>query len=452
MARIREGDEIGAGFLNNHEEAWEWYRRFKARGEGGSRIPSPVNFSKVMAANYTSQQVYIGDVCEFDGNPFEDIDLTLQLPDPKNDRWVKAVTPDTTRIGWGIALDPMSNATGADREGARFLVLGICHANVVMEHEDHKYAERRNGERVLHSTAVKSAVKILDVHSGTDAIPEQRVCLVQIMDEPGDVVDIVQVVEGGSAGDVIILDPSIRRAFQGKFKRYDAGEESLTGEEYCWILFVDDYDNVAFDTAVVNYEYYGPAKYVGRDTFDFTELQTYVVRRGELVEMVQVYHSADTPPSAGDVVEGLSSGYHPGFVVRYSGSSTLDAYSPCWIQFTTPFNGLAIQSQYYGPAKYAGIFDLVEDEGMETETHDRRPVFILDHGEHAFPGRFDAAIADGASGTFSVYHPQTLTDSGIDLTVAVHGDPVIEGKGFAQFVAGRWFGANSECTTSEEEE
>lgn len=266
----------------------------------------------------------------------------------------------------------------------------------------------------------------------------------------GSYVDIVQVVDEGSPGDVIIRDMSIRPVYQGKIRRYDhpGGDGTLEDKGYCWLLFVDDYDNVLWDTAVVNYEYYGPAKYVGRQTYDFTELPTYTVRRGELVEMVQVYHDDDTPPSPGDVVEGNASGYHDGVVVRYSGTSTLDPYAKCWIQFTTPFNGLAIQSQYYGPAKYAGTYDLVTDPGEETETHDKRPVFIVDHGDHVFPGRFDAAIADGSTGTFSVYHPTTLTDSTFNLTVKCHGDPIIEGKGFATFVGTTWFGANSECETS----
>lgn len=150
----------------------------------------------------------------------------------------------------------------------------------------------------------------------------------------------------------------------------------------------------------------------------------------------------DTPPSNGDVVEALAAGYHPGVVKRRNVDGSIAEFGKIWIKFTTPVDGLAIQGQYYGPAKYAGIWDYVQNAGDETETHDRRPVFILDHGEHAFPGRFDADFA------FHVYHPTSLTDSGFTLTYFVHGDPIIEGKGFVQYVAGKWFGTNSECTTS----
>jgi hypothetical protein len=411
-----------------------------------------VNFSIVMAANYTDPitQIHIGEVYEFDGNPFVDPDLSLGYPDPRNDRWLKAVTPNTARVGWGIALDPLQGVEGDDRQGGRFLVLGTCFAKVVIYDEDHDYAERRTGERVLHSTATKSACKILDKPDGT--APDERLCHVQIMDEPGDTVDIVQVDDAGSHGDVIIRDMSIRPAYQGKIKRYNPSLDALDDLGYCWVLFVDDYEQVAFDTAVINGEHYGPAKYVGRETFDFAELPTYIVRRGEMTEMLQVYHPAaegeEDPPAAGNVVAGLAAGYHPGFVVRYNDSSTLAVKSACWIQFHHKFNSLAIQGEYYGPGKYAGIFDLVQNAGEETETHDRRPVYVLECSERFFPGRFEAAIADGSSGTFTVYHPETLEPSGITVTAYCHGDAIIEGKGFIQLGGRRWWGGNSECSTS----
>lgn len=183
MAHINRGDTITHGFLNNHEDVYEWWRRFKARGEGGGNIAAPVNFSKVMCANYTGEQIYIGDVCEFDGNPFADIAADDRQPEPGRDRWVKAVTPDLTRFGWGIAIDPIGPATGANREGGDFLVLGVCHAKVKIIDEGHKYAERETGERVLKSAA-SGPVKILHKPTGGTP-PEQRLCLVQLMDEKG---------------------------------------------------------------------------------------------------------------------------------------------------------------------------------------------------------------------------------------------------------------------------
>ena len=180
----KKGQRLPHQAANNFDETYEWYRRFKKFGEGGANQATAVNFSKVSAANYTSQQIYIGDVCEFDGNPFADIDPAERLPDPRNDRWVKAVTPDTTRIGWGIALEPIVSAGGADREGGSFLVLGACHARVVIEDEGHEYAERRDGFRTLFSCS-KGPVKILHKPAAVGALPEERCCLVQIMDEGG---------------------------------------------------------------------------------------------------------------------------------------------------------------------------------------------------------------------------------------------------------------------------
>lgn len=181
MAKIREGDDIGAGFLNNHEEVYEWWRRFKARGEGGSLKAEQINFTKVMAANYTESQIYIGEVCEFDGNPFPDPDLTENYPDPRNDRWLKAVTPDLSHHGWGIALDPIPGDIGSDREGGQFLVLGVCYARVVITDEDHLFARREAGQRSLQSSD-RGAVKLLHVGSPTGN-DDEYLCLVHIVDD-----------------------------------------------------------------------------------------------------------------------------------------------------------------------------------------------------------------------------------------------------------------------------
>lgn len=351
MARIQKGETITHQFLNGHEEAAEWYRRFKARGEGGSLKATPVNFSKVSAANYTGAQIYIGDVCEFDGNPFADIYPAEKYPDPRSDRWVKAVTPNATRLGWGIALDPIVSAGGADREGGEFLVLGVCHARVVIENEDHKYAERRDTFRTLFSAATGPA-KILHKPAAVGALPEERLCLIQIMDEPG----------------------------------------------------------------------------------------------GETSEMVYVNHDATT---SGNTVEANAAGFHPGNILSYVDFDSYSGGTDIWIRFAEAFAGglLAVQGEYYGPAKPTGeTYDLVENEGEEDETHDERPVYILESNEQQFLCKADSAISKGGSGTVSIYHSTDLTDTGINRTAVAIGADITGGKWSVYFrLAGVWCVSPWEC-------
>lgn len=184
MARYKKGQSLPHQAANNFDENYEWYlrfKKFKKIGEGGANVPTPVNFVKIPAANYTGEQIYIGQVCEFDGNPFPDPDLTEQYPDPRSDRWVRAVTPDLTHNGWGIALDPIPGFEGSDREGGDFLVNGVCHARVIITDESHLFARREAGQRSLQSSE-RGAVKLLHVGSATGN-PNEYLCLVHILDD-----------------------------------------------------------------------------------------------------------------------------------------------------------------------------------------------------------------------------------------------------------------------------
>lgn len=254
MPHIKEGDDIGARFLNNHEDTYEWWRHYKARGEGGGPNRAQINFATVMAANYVDTQVHIGEVCEFDGNPFSDPDLNENYPDPRNDRWLKAVNPNGTRIGWGIALDPIRGASGSDREGGEFLVLGVCHAKVKIVDDEHRYAEREDGHRILKSASA-GPVKILHKPSG-GSLPETRLCLVQIMDEGGDIVDTVQVYhEDTDPGAIVGANEA--NVHPGRIRRFDGEMQIL---EDVWIGFTDRFDDWQGDVLAVQEEFYGPGR------------------------------------------------------------------------------------------------------------------------------------------------------------------------------------------------
>jgi hypothetical protein len=273
MTKIKKGDDITAVFLNRHDEAADWVLRNKLRGEGGSLKSAPADFAKVMAANYTGQQIYIGDVCEFDGNPFPDIDPAEQYPDPRNDRWVKAVTPNAERIGWGIALDPIISATGDDREAGWFLTVGVCHAIVKIVDNDHKYAEREAGEQVLRSAA-KGPVKILHKPAG-GSLPERRLCLVQLMGEGGDSVEIVEVYHQ-STTDGRIVEANASGYHPGRIRTPNGTDTYSVGADV-WIQFAEGFDGHPNDDGAivaVQGEYYGPAKKAA-GTFDLVTGETH---------------------------------------------------------------------------------------------------------------------------------------------------------------------------------
>lgn len=367
MPHINEGDEIGAGFLNNHEDVWEWWRRYKARGEGGVEKPTPVNFSKVMGANYTGVQLYIGDVCEFDGNPFAPADLSDHYPDPRNERWLKIVTPDLTHPGWGIALDPIPGSEGSNREGGEFLVLGACHAKVVIADESHEYAERRSGFRTLFSTAKASACKILHKPPAAASLPELRLCLVQIMDEGGDYVDIVQV-NHTDADAYEVVEANAGGVHPGRIKR--VVDEEMTDQGPCWILFVDQYDTNDGNITAINTDYYGPARYSGTYTFEDETRDLLVVRRGyqffEDIAHFELSAELEIKSVVGGVTE--NPGHAKAKLLKLVGGAWVDSGTEIevfdWFGSEGMWNGY---SGYRGWAKYRETPYTYTDPGEDEE-------------------------------------------------------------------------------------
>jgi hypothetical protein len=285
MTRYKKGQKLPHEAANRFEENYDWYRRFKAFGEGGGSSSTPVNFSTVMAANYTGQQINIGDVCEFAGNPFPDPDPSLYLPDPRDGRWLKAVTPDaspeTARSGFGVALDSIGDGTGDDREGGAFLCVGICHAKVQIVDSNHDHAILDSGERTFKSSN-EGPVKILHKPTG-GSLPEQRLCLVQLMDETGDIVDTLQVYhEDKDPGEIVEANES--NVHPGRIRRFNE-EDGMEILEDVWIGFTDRFDQWQGAVLAVQEEFYGPGRRNGSFTVGESEeadaRPLYLVTHGE---------------------------------------------------------------------------------------------------------------------------------------------------------------------------
>lgn len=103
--------------------------------------------------------------------------------------------------------------------------------------------------------------------------------------------NIVQVWDTGSAeGDTI--EPNDEGFHRGRVKRWVAGEMATLDD--CWILFVDDYDNVQGQVEARKGEYYGPARLSGVRTIDGALRPVYLVRKGAAQSDVVVFELTDS--------------------------------------------------------------------------------------------------------------------------------------------------------------
>lgn len=174
----------------------------------------------------------------------------------------------------------------------------------------------------------------------------------------------------------------------------------------------------------------------------------------DIVEIVEVFH--DTPAADGDIVEANSDGYHPGRIVTYDADHSYVVGADIWIQFVDGMDGhdtgtddgavLACEGEYYGPAKFTGeMFDLVENEGEEDETHDERPVYVVECSERQFLCKADSSISKGSSGTVSLYNADE-TDSTINRTAKALFAAISTSKWCIYHrIAGKWYVSKAEC-------
>jgi hypothetical protein len=172
---ISSGDKVkgklSARFFNRGEQVFDWYERNKARGEGAIPQTTPINNVTALIRNNTGIDLRRGEVVEFDGS-------LLTQPDPRVLSF-SGVTPDLTRVGWGITLQQIPS--GSMNE---VLCLGLCIAHVQFSDESHQYADRVAGQRVLNSAGTGPA-KILHKGIANPSSEGEFECLVQIMDETG---------------------------------------------------------------------------------------------------------------------------------------------------------------------------------------------------------------------------------------------------------------------------
>lgn len=143
-------------------------------------LPSvPLNqiaWSQLVVSNATGVDVRGGEVLELDGSPLTKL--------ANASRWLVGRTPNLTRFGWGVTLEPIKHH--ATNRFGPLLTRGVCTAYVNILDESHKYAQRIDGSRVLQSTG-RGPVTILHKPTGSTP-PHERECLVQIGDDGSQVV------------------------------------------------------------------------------------------------------------------------------------------------------------------------------------------------------------------------------------------------------------------------
>lgn len=191
--------------------------------------------SWVKVENTTGEDVREGEVLEFTGSAVTELfNRKLMLT---------GVEPNLERVGWGITLQPIKAG-----EINRILLVGACIAQVNIVSEDHKYAERVSGSRVLRS-ASSGPAKILHKPTGGTP-PEERECLVQLMDEGGDSVELVEVHHPTPALNGEIVEANEDGYHQGRIRTPNGTATYSIGEEV-WLQFADGHDGYPDDDGQV---------------------------------------------------------------------------------------------------------------------------------------------------------------------------------------------------------
>lgn len=90
--------------------------------------------------------------------------------------------------------------------------------------------------------------------------------------------NIVQVQHSGQTQPGDDVDANDDGLHPGVVKRWVSG--GMATLDPCWILFVDDYDNVTGDVSAKEGDYYGPARLSGMRTSEGQRLPLYLVRKG----------------------------------------------------------------------------------------------------------------------------------------------------------------------------
>jgi hypothetical protein len=153
-----------------------------------------------------------------------------------------------------------------------------------------------------------------------------------------------------------------------------------------WVKIVDEsheYAERESGETVLRSSAKGPVKILHKPTGETPpETRECVVQLmdegGEATEIVEVYHSSADP---GEIVEANASNVHPGRIKRFSEADGMETFEDIWICFTDNFDTwagdvLAVQNEYYGPAKPSGPFTVGVDEAADTRT-----LYLVTHGE-----------------------------------------------------------------------
>ncbi len=194
--------------------------------------------SVIQVRNMSGASLRAGDVIEFNGNP---------LSIAENDTlWLTGVAVDLTHVGWGITLEPLAHNASSPEIGPVLLV-GGCIANVQITNNDHKYATRKAGSTTLTS-AERGPVKIL--HKPSGSVPGERRCHVQIMDEDGDRVELVEVHHPSPAANGQVVEANANGYHQGRIRMPNGTATYTIGEEV-WLQFADGHDGYPNDDGQV---------------------------------------------------------------------------------------------------------------------------------------------------------------------------------------------------------
>lgn len=351
MRKLSQGEpvKIAADDYNRWQEAGRAHAM--SRLNQSQQIVAPDSQEGiVLVKNTLSRAMPRFSVLGLRGSTYNPLYSDQQLTEFKNQIALHGETPSSITSGRFCVLQNDAQPG----EVVAGMVSGVTPCRIKVESLTDEFAEIETTTTVDQTRYLKSG------SSGSAQIlfrPEytgEQWGVVRLGNRPAGDTEIVQVVHPGeTTGEVVLANAS------GVHPGYiaTADEITLNRGDAVWILFVDQFDTDDGLTPAVNEEYYGPARRSGEYTVSDDTRPLYVFHRGNVVDIVQVYHSSE---SQYEVVAANADNVHPGKVKRVV-EGAMTTPGDCWILFVNKFGTLAgdvpvVNEEYYGPARLSGSF------------------------------------------------------------------------------------------------
>lgn len=330
---------------NRWQEAGRWIGE-RGSGTGGIVEPFDEQTGVIIVKNNTALDLPRFSVLGLNGSVNDPLYDAQTLADFKNQIVLKGELPSSDTEGKFCILLTEANAGAL----APAIVSGVTTCKVNVANDEHTHADITADEPGYLTSGDSGGAHILYKPPGTG----QLWCVVRLSNRNGSEVNMVQVVHPGeTTGEVVLANAS------GVHPGFIATANELTLErgDAVWILFTDGFDDNDGLVPVVNEDYYGPARRSGDYTVAGDSRPLYVLHRGDMLDIVQVYNTGETDY---ELVAPNADNVHPGKVKRIV-DGVMTTPGDCWIAFVDDWDNnagdvSAVNKEYYGPARLSGSY------------------------------------------------------------------------------------------------